>query len=140
MTKANTNKKEIVIGILILLCGAALTATSFCVYYLVKPQNIAWLVVLCVVDFLYNIFTACMLFKINYSDKWLLKGFLSSAIYTVAFIAIATLLTVVGGTLEFLKHHILGIVFYAFFTGPSILLIVLVIMLLCVAYGSHSTL
>lgn len=139
MTKRNTDKKEIIIGIFILLCGVVLTTTSFCVYYLVKPQNTTWLIILCVVDFLYNLFTTCMLFKISYADKWLLKGVLLSAIYTIAFIAVAALFIVFSGTLEFLRNHILGIVFYAFFTGPSILLIILAIILLCLADGWHFT-
>ena len=134
MAKRNTDKKEIIIGILILFCGAALTATSFCLYYLVKPQNTAWLIVLCAVDFLYNFFTTCMFFKISYADKWLLKGFLLSAIYTIAFIAVAALFIVFCGALDFLKNHILEIILYAFFTGPSIF-IVLAIILLCLVYG-----
>lgn len=134
MVGKNIDKKELIIVILILLGGAALTATSFCIYYLFKPKNAVWLIVLCAADFLYNYFSTCMFFKMSYADKWLLKGFLLSAIYTIAFIVVAVLFIVFRGAIEFLKIHILGIVYYAFFTGPSIF-IVLTIFLLCLAYG-----
>ena len=134
MARSNADKKEIILGILVLLGGAALTAASFCIYYLVKPQNAAWLILLCAVDFLYNIFTTCLFFKVTFEDKWLLKGFLLSVIYTVGFIVVAVLFTVFCGALEFLKNHVVGIVYYAFFTGPCVF-IVLAIFLLCLAYG-----
>ena len=134
MGSRNINKREIIIVIFVLLGGAALTATSFCIYYLVKPQNTAWLILLCTVDFLYNCFTTCFIFKLSHTDKWLLKGLLVSAIYTVAFIAVAALFMLFCNAFEFLKNNIFGIVLYAFFTGPSIF-IVLAILLLCLAYS-----
>ncbi len=133
MSKRNIDKKVIILAILVLFGGAAFTATSFCIYYLVNPLNATWLIVLCVVDFLYNLFATCLFFKIMDANKWLLKGFLLSAIYTVAFIIVAVLFTVFCGAVEFLKNNILGIIFYAFFTGPSIF-IVLTIFFFCLAY------
>ena len=64
MSKRNMDKKVIILAILVLFGGAAFTATSFCIYYLVKPLNATWLIVLCVVDFLYNLFATCLFFKI----------------------------------------------------------------------------
>ena len=135
MKKRDTNIKEIIIIILILLFGAGLTAASFCVYYLVKPQNNAVLAVLCVVDYLYNLFSACMLFKFLDAEKILLKGFLLSVGYIAAFIGIAALFILFNGQLELLKNIILAIVFYAFFTGPCIIIILAVVALVLCLLG-----
>lgn len=134
MTKKDTDKKDIIIIITILLVGAALTAASFCIYYLVKPRNTIVLAVLCVVDFLYNLFVMCFLIKYNDYGKWLLKGTLFAVGYIIVFIAIATLANVIGGSFEFLKNHIVDIVFYAFFTSPS-MFIVIIVLALFFAYG-----
>lgn len=134
MARKSTDKKEIILGIILLLGGVALTALSFCIYYLVKPQNTAVLIALCAVDFLYNLFTTCLACKICDADKWLLKGLLLSVIYTVAFIAVGVLFAVVNVEIEWLKNNILGIVFYAFFTGPCIF-IVMAIFFLGLAYA-----
>lgn len=57
------------------------------------------------------------------TSKWLLKGVLLSVGYTVAFIVIAVAFLVFTINIDFLKNNILGIVFYAFFTGPSIFIV-----------------
>ena len=133
MAKMNVDKRKIIIGILVLLGGVALTVTSFCLYYLVRPLSTAVLTVSCVIDFLYNYFTTCTFFKLNNMDKCLLKGFLLSAIYTVAFIAVALIFMLATGTLDLVKSDFINIVLYSFFTGPSIF-IVLVIFLVFLAY------
>ena len=133
MTKKLMNKKEIIISVFVLLGAVAFTVASFCIYYLVKPQNAVILVVICLADFAYNLFSLCMLLKYAIStNKWLLKGFLFAVGYIVAFIIIAILfLFFIGlvslgfnGSIEFIKNNVLGIVFYAFFTGPCVLIIV----------------
>lgn len=139
MSRNNINRKETIITIFVLLGGVAFTVMSFCVYYLIQPLNIWALVAICIVDFIYNFFSTCLLFKyVEKTNKWTLKGFLLSLGYIVGFIIVAVLfLTIIGvisGSLEFLKNNILGIILYAFFTGPSIF-VVLAIFLLCLAYG-----
>ena len=135
MEKRSTDKKEIIIRILVLLGGVALTVTSFCMYYLAKPQNAAVLIVLCAIDFLYSFFSTCVFCKINHENKWALKGLALSTIYTVGFIAVAVLFMVFNSSGHaFLKNDFLTIVLYAFFTVPSGF-IVLVLLLLLLSGG-----
>ena len=140
--KEKMNKKEIIITVLLLIIGAALTAASLCIYYLVKPRSAAILSVVCVVDFLYTLFLTCLFFKFMSPEKWLLKGALITVGYTAAFIVVAVLFILLTSvtnsdfikSVEFLKNNILGVVFYSFFTGPCIF-IVIALALLCLAYG-----
>ena len=131
MAKGNTDKRDIIIRFLVLLGGVALTVTSFCIYYLVKPQSMAVLIILCAVDFLYSFFTTCVFCRINHEEKWPLKGFILSALYTVGFIAVAVLFEVsVKGAHAFLANDILTILLYAFFTGPSGFIVLVLFLLL----------
>ena len=140
MQEKNMNKKEIIITVLLLIIGAGLTATSFCIYYLVKPRSAAVLSVICVVDFLYTLFLTCLFFKYMNSEKWPLKGVLMAVGYIAAFIAVSVIfilfinVTDAKQLIEFLQNNILGVVFYSFFTGPCIFLVI-VLVLLCLAYA-----
>ena len=142
MAKKHADKTELYVTIFILLGGIALTVASFCIYYLVKPRNLTVLSVICAVDFIYNVFCTCMLFRyvVVNTEKWLLKGILLSSGYTVAFIAVGVSfiffcgITNLSTTLESLKNNILGVVSYAFFTGPCIF-IVLALFALILAFG-----
>ena len=122
--------KKILTAILILLVGIAFTVASFCIYYIVKPQNAFVLAALCIVDFAYCYFSVCMFIKYeSVINKWLLVGFLLAVGYIVAFISVVAIIAVFGSafssaSFEFLKNNILGIVFYAFFTAPCALIIV----------------
>ena len=109
-----------------------LTVLSFCLYFLVKPRNAA-VTVLCAVDFLYAICHLIWLLKPE-TTHWALKGVLWSLGYLAAFIAVASLLSLFIGAFAFLKSHFTEIVVFAFFTSPSMLVVVaLFILFLC--YG-----
>ena len=130
MKKSQINRKEIVLAVLMLLGGIALTVASFCIYYLAKPQNEFILATICVIDFAYNFFTWSMFFKTEFAKKWLLKGFLLAVGYIVAFIIIAVIIILVAKmfngaseVMESLKNNILVDVLYAFFTAPCALII-----------------
>lgn len=132
MAKSRLDIKEILVFIAIVLVGAAFTAASLCVYYLVQPQNTALLIALCVADFLYLLFCSCWLAKqVSVFGKWLLKGILLAVIYIVAFIAVPTLYLLISGAIELLQNNIIGIVYYAFFTGPCIITVLAIIPLIC---------
>lgn len=128
-----TEKIKIVVSVFVVLVGMGLTATSLCVYYLVKPQSAVTLAILCVVDFLYSFFSSSMACKyLGKTDKWLLKGLILSVGYIVAFIVVAILFLTFGTAIEFLTNNIVGIVLYAFFTSPSMFLVG-AILILCMA-------
>ena len=129
MTKERKDIKKIIYTLLIIFGGIIFTAMSFCVYYLVKPRNTAVLVVICVVDYLYTLFTSCTLIKLKGTDKWLFKGLYTSIAYIVAFIALATLFIVTGISHEFFSNHIVDVVCYSFFTGPSIIITMAIILI-----------
>lgn len=135
MAKERRDIKKIIYLILIVLGGIAFTASSFCVYYLVKPRHTALLVGICIVDYLYTLFTSCALIKLKGMDKWLLKGLYMSIAYIVAFIAVATFTAAVSISHEYLGNHIIDIIYYSFFSGPSILLMMAI--LLVILYGLH---
>lgn len=135
MKNKRTDYKELIIAIIVLIIGAGLTAGSFCIYYLAKPDTIA-LIIICAVDFLYNFLSTCLLFRqSDFNKRWALKGLLLSVGYTVGFIAVAALFMVFNGAVEFLKNNIVGIVHYAFFTGPSLFIVIGIIMA-GLAYGA----
>lgn len=123
MAKNKVDVKGFILVALILLGGIALTATSFCVYYLVKPQNYAVLIVLCVVDLLYTCFSTCLACKNLPTEKWLLKGIGVAVGYVPVFITGSSLFLIFSNALELLKNNIIAIVFYAFFTGPCIFIV-----------------
>lgn len=132
MAQNKVDKKEIILTVLLLLGGAALTATSFCVYYLVKPRNTAVLIVLCVVDLLYTAFSTCIACKNLPTEKWLLKGIGVAVGYIVVFIIVALLFFVFNEAYEMLKNNIIAVVYYAFFTGPCIFIVMaLALLFLC---------
>lgn len=134
MIKHSTDRKEIIISILILLGGIALTVSSFCVYYLVKPHNPAALTAICTGDFLYTLFSVCILLKYTDTHNWLLKGFLIAVGYIAVFILVAILFAVFNGATQFIKNNFINILFYAIFTGPCIY-IVITLFLLFLAYS-----
>lgn len=133
MKNKNTNVKEIVIAILILLGGVAFTVTSFCITYIVKPQNPAVMIVMCVCDFIYCTFTTCAFFKYMNLDigslKWLLKGVLASVGYLVAFTIVGVIFAVIILKSEFVAMHILAVLIIACFTAPSIFIVIALVLL-----------
>ena len=133
MAKNHWDKKEIIIVILILLGGIALTSASFCIYYLVKPLHPAIIAAICVVDFLYTLFITCLACKALPTDKWLLKGILVSVGYIAVFIIVAVLFFHTSKAFDLTTAKFITIVLYAFFTSPCIF-IVMALALLCLAY------
>ncbi|MDE7084995.1 MAG: hypothetical protein K2O81_07100 [Clostridia bacterium] len=133
MKKNSWDKKEIIISVLVLLGGMAFTAASFCIYFLVKPLHPAVLAVICVVDFIYTFFTTALACKNLPTKKWLLKG-LGVAVGYIPIFIIAAILFEFFCIGEIPVNTFIPIIFYAFFTGPCIF-IVMVIALLCLAYG-----
>ncbi|MDE7439650.1 MAG: hypothetical protein K2N23_03995 [Clostridia bacterium] len=133
MKNKNTNVKEIVIAILILLCGVAFTVTSFCITYIVKPQNPAVLIIMCVCDFIYGTFTTCAFFKYMDLDigthKWLLKGVLASVVYIVAFTIVGIIFVAIKLKSEFVVMDMLAVLVIACFTAPSIFIVVALVLL-----------
>ena len=130
MAKNRIDVKGFILAALILLGGAALTATSFCVYYLVKPRITAILIVLCAVDLMYAAFSTCIACKTLPTDKWLLKGIGVAVGYIVVFIIVAVLFFVFSEKYELLKNSIIAIVYFAFFTGPCIFIVMVLALLL----------
>ena len=136
------DKLVIMLTVFIVVGGMAFTAFSFCVYYLSEPRNTNALALICAIDFLYNLLSICLLFKfIIVNNKWMLKGFIGSVAYIVAFIIVAVLLILIDGARDsmtpyeaqtILKNDIIGIVCYAFFTGASIYLALALLLLLMV--------
>ena len=131
MAKKNTNAKEILTIIFVLLGGAAFTAASLCIYYLVKPRNPWVLSAICAADVLYSYFTMCFFTKFSEREnKWLLKSLLLTVGYLALFIVVATLFMAFSTTsIDFLRNHILGIVCYAFFTAPCAIIVVTVLII-----------
>ena len=129
MAKNRIDVKSFVLPALVLLGGIALTAASFCVYYLVKPRITALLIVLCAVDLLYTAFSTCIACKNLPTDKWLLKGIGVAVGYIAVFIIVAVLFFVFSEKYEVLKNNIIAIVYFAFFTGPSIFIVMAIALL-----------
>ena len=135
MAKKNTNAKEILTIIFVLLGGAAFTAASLCIYYLVKPRNPWVLSAICAADLLYTFFSMCLFTKFSeMGNKWLLKSLLLTVGYLALFLVVATLFMVFSDAIDFLKSNILGIVCYSFFTAPCAFIVV-AFFILCLAYG-----
>ena len=136
MKNKNTNVKEIIIVILILLGGVAFTVTSFCVTYIVKPQIPAVLIVMCVCDFIYCTFTTCAFFK--YMDmemgthKWLLKGCLTSVGYIIAFTVVGIIFLAITLKSEFVATEMLTVLEIACFTAPSVFIVLAIVILLLI--------
>ncbi len=130
MTKKDIDVKWIIIFVLVLLGGAGLTAGSFCIYYLVKPLHPAIVAVICIVDFLYSVFLTTMLIKHLKEEQWLLKGFFFSFGYTALFVPASALFLTFTNSISLLTEHIVEIILSAFFTGPSIFIVLAVALLL----------
>ena len=127
MLKKRVKLKEIFkdsfVPILVFVGGVAFTAMSFCVYILVKPQITALLIAICVVDFLYTFFSSSMSLKYLTSTKRWIKGLLLTLGYIAIFIAIPTLCLTCSQQFEILKANIIIITYFAFFTGPIVMLV-----------------
>ncbi len=135
MAKNRVDVKGFILAALVLLGGIALTATSFCVYYLVKPRNTAVLIVLCVIDLLYTAFSTSIACKILPTEKWLLKGIGVAVGYIVVFIIVAVLFLVFNEEYAILKNNIIAIVYFAFFTGPCIFIVMALALLFLYGLG-----
>lgn len=134
MAKNKWDIKGIVLTVLVLLGGMALTAASFCVYFLVKPLHPAILALICVVDFLYTFFITSFACKILPTEKWLLKGFGVAVGYIPVFIIAAILFIFFCGG-KILLNSVLAMMFYAFFTGPSIFIVMALALLFLYGAG-----
>lgn len=115
--------KDSIVPISVFIGGAVLTATSLCLYFLVKPLHIAALIVICAVDFAYIVLSACLSFKYMPQKQWLLNGILTAIGYIAAFITIPTLYFVFTGAYETLKNVISVIACLAFLVGPCVMLV-----------------
>lgn len=125
-----TTKKQIIITILLLLGGAGFTAMSFCIYYLVKPLSDVTLALICIVDFIYAFYMACVLIRYTWKEVWLLKAIILLFGYIAAFIIVAAIFSAFNDAVEFFKSNFLSIVFYAFFTSPSMFIVIALFLLL----------
>ena len=132
------HKKEIIIGTFVVLFGASLTVMSFCVYYLVKPST-GVLITICAIDWLNCLFNTCLFLKFVLHEKgWLFKASALSAGYIPAFILVASLFFTIGNAIEFLKNSIIAIILFAFFTAPSIFIVLAIgaLLLVALSYGA----
>ena len=127
--KKRINLKGLLGAIAAILFDVALSVLSFCIYFLVKPRNTAGVSVLCAVDFLYAVCHLIWLLKPQ-NKNWALKSILWPMGYIAAFIAFASLICVSSASFAFLKSHFIQIVFFAFFTSPSIIFTVALVLLI----------
>lgn len=133
--KEKKNVKEYLLPAAVLFVGAALTVLSFCLYYLVSPLHTSVLVLLCIVDFIYTIICSCGLLKYGSVKNWHRKGVLMAVLYIPAFIVVSLLFLVFNEAGGLIAMHIVEIVFCAFFTGPSIIFVIIIAMLVVAAIG-----
>jgi len=124
MKEMSYSEKKRILTILVGLGGAGLTAMSFCVYYLVEPRSTAALIVICIVDFLYSVFSSSMLCKLDHKDRWILKGLIISVVYFAVFLLLALLLFLIIDKFEFLTNHFLAVIYFDFFTSASLFIVI----------------
>lgn len=119
MAKRNYNKSDILIFVLIFSGGIALTAISVCLDIVCKPRSTIALVLICIIDFLYAVFSSAVILKIENVKVWRFLGCLLPFGHIGLFMAVALLFTAFYANAEFFKSHILTILLYAIFTQPS---------------------
>ncbi|MDE6029510.1 MAG: hypothetical protein K2F90_04235 [Clostridiales bacterium] len=133
--KKKISAKVFLLRAAILFIGAALTVTSFCSYYLAAPLHVAVIVLLCIVDFAYTIVCSCGL--LNYLDikHWRSLGVVMAIAYVPVFIIGSAIFLAVSSAGSMFIEHIVEIVLSAFFTGPSIIFVILIAILVIAAIG-----
>lgn len=125
-TKEKRDIKEVLQSAAVLFIGAALTVLSFCLYYLVSPLHTAVIVLLCIADFIYTIICSCGFLKYMSTKKWKWKGVLMAVLYIPAFIIVSLLFLIFNDGEGIIAMHIVEIVLCAFFTGPSIVFVIII--------------
>lgn len=127
--------KDFILPAAVLFVGAALTVMSFCLYYLVSPLHMAVLVLLFILDFIYTIVCSCGLLKYGSVKNWHWKGVLMAVLYIPAFILVSSLFLLFCNATNLLTQHIVEIVYCAFFTGPSIIFVIIIALLAIACLG-----
>ena len=127
--------KDFILPAAVLFVGAALTVMSFCLYYLVSPLHMAVLVLLFISDFIYTIVCSCGLLKYGSVKNWHWKGVLMAVLYIPAFILVSSLFLLFCNATNLLTQHIVEIVYCAFFTGPSIIFVIIIALLAIACLG-----
>ncbi|MDE5593696.1 MAG: hypothetical protein K2I75_07175 [Clostridiales bacterium] len=133
--KEKKSAKEYLIPAAVLLIGAALTVMSFCLYYLVSPLHVAVIVLLCIADFIYTIICSCGLLKYMSTKHWRSLGVVVAVAYVPVFIIGSALVLAFNEAGKLFTAHIVEIVLCAFFTGPSIIFVILIVILLIACLG-----
>ena len=133
--KEKINIKEYLLPAVVLLVGAGLTVMSFCLYYLVSPLHTAVLVLLFILDFIYTIVCSCGLLKYGSVKNWHWKGVLMAVLYIPAFILVSSLVLLFCDATNLLTQHIVEIVYCAFFTGPSIIFVIIIALIAIAGLG-----
>ncbi|MDE6200450.1 MAG: hypothetical protein K2M47_01015 [Clostridiales bacterium] len=119
----------------VLLVGAGLTVMSFCLYYLVPSLHVSVVVSLCIVDFIYTIICSCGLLKYLSTKYWRCMGVVMAVAYIPVFIIGSSLFLAFNEAGRLFTKHIVEIVLCAFFTGPSIIFVILIVLLVIAAIG-----
>ena len=122
--------------IIFLVVGVILSITSFLCYCLIEPTNWMLVIGLCVLDFIYCFFNAYFVtIEFGYSDKkWLGASCLSLGyitIFNVVPIGYLLLNGLFGRIVEIWKD----VLVLSFFTGPCLIIILIIIMLIMRLYG-----
>ena len=133
--KEKKSAKEYLIPAAVLLIGAALTVMSFCLYYLVAPLHTAVIVLLCIADFIYTIICSCGQLKYLSTKHWRCMGVVMAVAYIPVFIIGSALVLAFNEAGKLFTAHIVEIVLCAFFTGPSIIFVILIAILLIACLG-----
>lgn len=135
--KEKRDIKEFLRHAAVLFVGAALTVMSFCLYYLAAPLHVAVLVLLCIADFIYTIICSCGLLKYLSTKYWRCMGVVMAVAYVPVFIIGSALVLAISNSGSLFIKHIVEIVLSAFFTGPSIIFVILIVLLAiaCIGYA-----
>lgn len=135
--KEKRDIKEFLLPAAVLLVGAGLTVMSFCLYYLVSPLHVAVIVLLCIADFIYTIICSCGLLKYMSTKYWRCMGVVMAVAYIPVFIIGSALVLAISNAGSLFIKHIVEIVLSAFFTGPSIIFVIIIVLLAiaCIGYA-----
>lgn len=133
--KEKKSIKEFLRPAAVLFVGAGLTVMSFCLYYLVASLHVAVIVLLCVVDFAYTIVCSCGLLKYLSTKYWRGMGIVMAVAYIPVFMIGSALVLAFNEAGRLFTKHIVEIVLCAFFTGPSIIFVIMIVLLVIAAIG-----
>lgn len=120
--------------IIFLIVGVLLTTSSFLSYFLITPTNWYIVITLCILDFIYLFMNAYSLLS-YYSDKRILKACVISIGYLLVFNVMPIVYLLIQGMISRILEIWKDILLYAFFTGPCLIFVLILIFLISFLYA-----